>query len=160
MHEFVGRQSALPLKGSYLTARKMIYLLILWLVQEIKKSRRAGSREQTFPSSPGILNSKDQGRDFSPRQEEKHSSSHDSAAEDLSLRIHRDCLSIHHCGGSVAHWFWHRNYPLSLSRPTYISQSAPENGQSFQWLLFQDLFQKGRFPKGFTSQTWVDVLVR
>lgn len=45
MHEFVGRQSALPHKGSYLVAMKMIYLLILWLVQEIKKPRRAASRE-------------------------------------------------------------------------------------------------------------------
>lgn len=45
MYEFVGRQSALPLEGSYLIAMKIIYLLILWLVQEIKKPRRAASRE-------------------------------------------------------------------------------------------------------------------
>lgn len=39
-----GRQSTLPLKGSYLSTRKMIYLLILWLEQEVRKSRRTGIR--------------------------------------------------------------------------------------------------------------------
>lgn len=133
MHEFVGRQSALPLGGSYLSGREMIYLLILWLVQEIKKSRRAraGGRFSCLPQHSSI---KTPGERSSPRQAEKSSSSHDSTAEDLSLGIPMDCLSIHLLGVSgtlvlaeIPHF--------SLCRPTYISQDTSENGQSFQWLL-------------------------
>lgn len=160
MHEFVGRQSALPLKGSYLAVRKMIYLLILWLVQEIKKSRRAGSREQTFPSFPGILNSKDQGRDFPPGKQKST-----AQATIQQLRIRASVFIRTAFPSTIEEGQWHTGSDaemprISLCGPTCISQGAPENGQSFQWLLFQVLLRKGRFPKGFTSPTWVDVLVR
>lgn len=116
MHEFVGRQSALPLKGSYLAAGKMIYLLILWLVQEIKKSRRAGSEEQTYPFSPGILHSKDQGRDFPPGKQK-------SMVQARCIR--RSCLVIEE---GQQHTSSETKVPhISFCKPTCVSQDVLEH---------------------------------
>lgn len=142
MHEFVGRQSALPLKGSYLAAGKMIYLLILWLVQEIKKSRRAGSEEQTYPFSPGILHSKDQGRDFPPGKQK-------SMVQARCIR--RSCLVIEE---GQQHTSSETKVPhISFCKPTCVSQDVLEHRWSYPWLLSQVQFQKGRFASP-TRMRW------
>lgn len=147
MHEFVGRQSALLLKGSYLAARKMIYLLILRLVKEIKKSRRAGSREQTFPSSPGILNSKDQGRDFPPGKQKST-----AQAATQQVRIWASIFIQTAFPSAVKEGQWHSGSNteiphFSLHRPTYVSQGASENGQ-FSVTPIPSLISKGQISKG------------
>lgn len=151
MREFVGRQSALPLKGSYLVAMKMIYLLILWLIQEIKKPRRAASREDFSVLCMNLKFKRAGERFFSPgasrRAQLKPGPTSWGLEPPRSYKQPRGMV----CGTVVLTQKFH-----TLCRPTCVGQGASENGQSFLRLLFQVLFQKGRF----TSQTWGDVLVR
>lgn len=124
-----------------------------WPFGECRRFKSLGGLEQgaDFLVFPSNLQFKTPGGRSSPRQAENSSSSHDSTVEDLSLCICMDCLSIHLLRVSSTLVLAEIQH-FSLCRPTYISENASENRQSFQWLQFQVSSKRVEFQRNLQAR--------